>query len=157
MREKFIAFFSAASHFIGQLTGLTLIMERRRKRFEQEHKPLSDEQFIRLINAESEIIPYILALRHSMADICKISYELIHPDDHPETLVSLCAEWDDVEIDFRMEDFLGQPIYDLPRAMGWRIFFWKKSGPATFREWALSVGRYIDGLEQNKVQREKCT
>jgi hypothetical protein len=91
MRESFIAFFRAASNLIGLLTGLTLMMGRRRKRFEQKHKALSDEQFIRLINAESEIIPYIIALRHSMADICKISYELIHPDDHPEELVSLCS------------------------------------------------------------------
>jgi hypothetical protein len=126
---------------------LTMLPGRRRKKFVKEHKAMSDQDFIRRIDPESEIITYILALRRSIAELCQIPHELIRPDDHPEVLASLCSDWDDLKIIFRLEELLGYEIgdCDLPQAMGWRIFCFRKSGPVSFSEWALSVGRYLRG------------
>lgn len=117
----------------------------RRQKFIKEHKAMSNQEFIRRIDPGSEIIPYILALRRSIAELCHIPHELIHPDDHPETLASLCSDWDDLKIILRLEELLGHEIgdCDLPQAMGWRIFCFRRSGPVSFSEWAVSVGRYL--------------
>lgn len=123
---------------------------QRRKKFIEEHKPVPDHDFIKMINPEPEIIPYIIALRHSVAEICKIPYETIHFDENPETLVSLCAEWDDTDVVLKMEDLLNKEIEDLPQAMGWRIFFWGKKGPTTFAEWTLNVGRSIQAQQPTR-------
>jgi hypothetical protein len=120
-----------------------MFFRRKQKRFCQGREPLRDAEFVENVGTDDEQLANCLAVRRTMAGMCRIAPEMVRETDDIRELCRLMFDgWDDLDFIFRLEKELN---FKVPRSsipfpdISWKVWFWGEDKGQAFGEWAKQV------------------
>lgn len=82
-----------AATFVGVQLLTQTIAKIYRRRFLRGRPAMNDSEFLRSIDAAPEFAQHVIASRKSLAEMCAVPQEMIHPIDEMENLSALMQSW----------------------------------------------------------------
>jgi len=125
------------------------ILAIRRQRFTRNAVRLSNDEFTKALQSPTHLAPVLITLRNTMATLCKVPADTIHPHHTPKELTSLISDWDqvvfilDLESAFHVE-IPDEKASDFPSFVGERAFLWLKKPANSFGEWCMKAATWAN-------------
>ncbi|HPG01338.1 MAG TPA: hypothetical protein PLE77_14875 [Kiritimatiellia bacterium] len=125
------------------------VRTRRRRGFMARSVPLSDEEFLRCIDAPKEFQRLILALRKRTARLCKVPSDMIRPEHRPQDLFPLMPGWDSMMFILAMESELNITIPQpddpmFPTFPGEGFLCFVRQPADSFGQWCIDTAQWAE-------------
>lgn len=128
------------------------VWRARRERFLEGRDPLTDAAFLAMVGVLGPETALLPAIRRSVAEMCEVPPEAIHPDDDMDQLEALMCSgdgWDAAGFARSLDEQIDRPLTTSDGSLPLSSFVLDRAtsrgatGSQDFREWATGIASLL--------------